>query len=81
MSKWVCVEDRLPEEGSRVVAAHMYEELEGGDPDAFVSWYCDSVFTVDTDGLDAFSLVGESHAMITSYTRVTHWCELPLWVK
>ena len=78
---WVSVEERLPDDCTRVVAAHIYESLEGGDPDAFVSWFCNGKFNVDTDGLDAYSLSGDCHAEILSNTRVTHWFYLPPFVK
>lgn len=79
--EWVSVEERLPVDSTRVVAAHMYDALEGGDPDAFVSWFCNGKFNVDTDGLDAYSLGGDCHAEILSNTRVTHWCNLPQYKK
>ncbi len=70
-SEWISVNDKLPEEGSRVVAAFMYDNLEGGDPDAYVSWYYNGRFTVDGDGLD----IDNGH--VESSIKVTHWHPLP----
>ena len=72
-NQWISVEDRLPEDGSLVVAAYHYEFT--CEPDAAVCKFYNGNFQLNTDGLDA-----ENHdggAIITMNFKVTHWMPLP----
>lgn len=72
-SQWISVEDRLPEHGNLVVAAHLYEY--GTEPDCAVCCFYDGVFLPHTDGLEANNYDGG--AVITLDMDVTHWMPLP----
>lgn len=73
MSEWISVEDRLPEDGSLVVAAKFYEYID--EPDAAVCNFYGGRFLASDDALNA-----ENHdggAMIRLDVKPTHWVELP----
>lgn len=72
MLKWISVEDRLPEEGTLVIAAHLYEHE---DIDTAVCWYINNSFHACEDALSAENYDGG--ATIYLDVEITHWASLP----
>jgi hypothetical protein len=72
MSEWISVEDRLPNEGSFVVAARMYDYC---DPDACVCDFLNGHFLLSTDGLLASN--NDGGAEVEMDFKPTHWMLLP----
>jgi hypothetical protein len=73
MNKWISVEDRLPDEDSFVVAAHIY--YYSGDIDACVCDFFNGQFFLNEDGLEESSY--EGGAGIVMDFKPTHWMTLP----
>jgi hypothetical protein len=73
VSEWISVEDRLPDEGSLVVAAHIYEYY--SQPDVACCNHYNGNFFLADDGLDASSYDGG--AVIKIDFLITHWMLLP----
>lgn len=68
MSKWISVDERLPEEGDIIVSAHFYDN--GLMPDAAVCWLLNGKFHFYEDGTC-------SEENIYLDMVVTHWMPIP----
>ncbi len=73
MKEWISVNDRLPDDDTLVVAAHIYEYAT--DIDAAVCWFLHGKFHVYEDGIEASNYDGG--ATISLDMEITHWCRLP----
>jgi hypothetical protein len=71
--QWVSVKDRLPNDGTLVVAAHIYEYT--ADIDAAVCWFLHGKFHMHEDGIEASNHDGG--ATISLDMDITHWMPLP----
>nr|WP_289099991.1 DUF551 domain-containing protein [uncultured Halomonas sp.] len=74
MSKWISVDEKLPDEGKMVVAARFYEPIE--EPDAAVCWFLKGVFVASDEALDAENYDGG--ACIRLDMVPTHWMPLEM---
>ena len=73
MNEWININDRLPDEGSLVIAAYTYDsEME---VDACVCRFYRGNFGVYTDGLAASNYDGG--AIIEMTFEPSHWIPLP----
>lgn len=71
---WISVKDKLPEEDTLVVAAHIYES-DSIPPDAAVCWFLHGSFHFWDDGTVAENFDGGAEVRLDM--TITHWFALP----